>query len=62
MAVNLGTLQRFGSKVTRYYDVIMAVVVVLILALMIMPIPAELLDVLLASNLSISVLLLLLAM
>jgi type III secretion protein V len=62
MAGKLHSVQNLLSKGSRYYDVIMAVVVVLILALMILPIPPAVLDLLLAVNLSISVLLLMLSM
>ncbi len=55
-------LQTRLLSVTRYADVLLAVGVVLILSLMIMPIPPFLLDLLLAANLSISILLLVLAM
>lgn len=47
---------------TRYADVLLAVGVVMILSLMIVPIPPFLLDLLLATNLSLSILLLVLAM
>lgn len=47
---------------TRYSDVLLAVLVVLILSLMILPIPPWVLDLLLATNLSLSILLLVLSM
>ncbi len=47
---------------TRYADVLLAVGVVLILSLMILPIPPFLLDLLLAANLSLSILLLVISM
>lgn len=56
------TLQNRLLGLTRYSDVLLAVAVVLILSLMILPIPPLLLDVLLAANLSISMLLLVLSM
>ena len=62
MASALSYVQGALLKGTRYYDVIMAVVVVLILSMMIMPVPAWLLDVLIAINLSVSMLLLMLSM
>ena len=51
-------LQNRLLGVTRYADVLLAVAVVLILSLMILPIPPFLLDLLLAANLSLSILLL----
>lgn len=62
MAAALASLQTLLAKVSRYYDVLMAVVVVLILSLMILPVPPWLLDVLLAVNLAVSMLLLMLSM
>jgi type III secretion protein V len=47
---------------TRYADVLLAVGVVLILSMMILPIPPFVLDILLATNLSLSILLLVIAM
>jgi len=47
---------------TRYADVLLAVAVVLILSMMILPIPPFVLDLLLATNLSLSILLLVIAM
>lgn len=58
----LASVQNALTKGTKYYDVIMAVIVVLILSLMILPVPPWLLDILLAVNLSISMLLLMLSM
>lgn len=58
----IAALQNALAKSSRYYDVFMAVVVVLILSLMIMPVPPWLLDVLLAVNLAVSMLLLMLSM
>lgn len=58
----LASVQNALSKGSKYYDVIMAVIVVLILSLMILPVPPWLLDILLAVNLSISMLLLMLSM
>jgi len=62
MAAMLSSVQNVLSKGTKYYDIIMAVVVVMILSMMILPVPPWLLDVLLAVNLSISMLLLMLSM
>jgi type III secretion protein V len=62
MAASIASVQNALSKGTKYYDVIMAIVVVLILSLMILPVPPALLDVLLAVNLAISMLLLMLSM
>lgn len=58
----LASVQNALTKGTKYYDVIMAVVVVLILSMMILPVPPWLLDILLAVNLSVSMLLLMLSM
>ncbi|MBB5037718.1 type III secretion system export apparatus subunit SctV [Prosthecobacter dejongeii] len=58
----LASVQNALTKGSKYYDVIMAVIVVLILSLMILPVPPWLLDILLAVNLSISMLLLMLSM
>lgn len=62
MAASIASVQNALSKGSKYYDVLMAVVVVLILSLMILPVPPALLDVLLAVNLAISMLLLMLSM
>lgn len=62
MKANIIRLQNWMLGLTRYNDVVLAVVVVLILSLMILPIPPLLLDLLLATNLSISILLLVLSM
>lgn len=58
----LASVQNALAKGSKYYDIIMAVIVVLILSLMILPVPPWLLDILLAVNLSISMLLLMLSM
>lgn len=62
MAASIASVQNALSKSTKYYDVLMAVVVVLILSLMILPVPPAVLDLLLAVNLAISMLLLMLSM
>ncbi|PTY07840.1 EscV/YscV/HrcV family type III secretion system export apparatus protein [Opitutaceae bacterium EW11] len=62
MKAQVLTLQNRLLGMSRYSDVLLAVMVVLILSLMILPIPPLLLDLLLAANLSISVLLLILSM
>lgn len=56
------SLQNRLSALGRYNDVLLAVVVVMILSLMFLPIPPLLLDLLLATNLSASILLLILSM
>ena len=58
----LAKLQNALNKGSRYYDILLAVVVVLILSLMILPVPPAVLDILLAVNLGISLLLLMLSM
>lgn len=62
MNASIATLQNRLLGLTKYADVLLAVVVVLILSLMILPVPPWLLDLLLATNLSISILLLVLSM
>lgn len=62
MNAAFATIQNRLTALTRYNDVVLAVMVVLILALMFLPIPPLLLDLLLATNLSISILLLILSM
>ncbi len=61
MSVNLASLQRYIFKVTRYTDIILAGLVVAIISLMILPLPTPLVDALIATNLSIAVTLLMLA-
>jgi type III secretion protein V len=58
----LDRLQSYISKLTRYNDVLLAVLVFLIITLMVLPIDVWLLDTLLAVNLSLSVSLLMLSM
>jgi type III secretion protein V len=62
MNAAIATLQNRFLSLTRYNDVLLAVAVVMILSLMILPVPPLLLDILLATNLSISILLLVLSM
>jgi type III secretion protein V len=62
MKAHLVTLQNRLLGMARYTDVFLAVAVVLILSLMFLPIPPVLLDLLLATNLSLSILLLILSM
>ncbi len=62
MKARIIQLQNSLLGVTRYADVLLAIAVVLILSMMILPIPPFLLDLLLAINLSLSILLLVIAM
>lgn len=62
MSRALTSVQNAMNRGSKYYDVIMAVIVVLVLSLMIMPISPAVLDLLLAANLAISMLLLMLSM
>ena len=55
-------LQRAVAKYSRFNDVFLAVLVVAVIALMIMPVPPGVLDTLLALNLTISVVLLMMAL
>ena len=62
MKARIIQLQNSLLGVTRYADVLLAIAVVLILSMMILPIPPFLLDLLLATNLSLSILMLVIAM
>ncbi|MDR1665623.1 MAG: type III secretion system export apparatus subunit SctV [Puniceicoccales bacterium] len=55
-------IEKSVAKVSRFNDVFLAVVVVMVIALMIVPIPSHILDALLAVNLTVSVLLLMMAL
>ncbi len=59
--MDFADVQRYIFKITRYNDIILATLVVAIISLMILPIPTPIIDALIASNLSIAVLLLMIA-
>ncbi|MCS6857561.1 MAG: flagellar biosynthesis protein FlhA, partial [Sandaracinaceae bacterium] len=53
---------QIGEKLERYADVVLAAVVLLIVGMMVVPLPTILLDVLIAANISLGVLMLLVAL
>ncbi len=55
-------LNRLLGQVTRYNDVFLAFAVVMVISLMIIPVPTEVLDALIAVNLSLAILLLVTSM
>jgi type III secretion protein V len=57
--VRLSTLGRSGLNLARQGDLILAVLVVGVVAMMIIPLPTFLLDILITTNISMSVVLLL---
>lgn len=61
-AVGMSSIERMNSAMARYSDVLLAVVVVLIISLMIIRIPAGMLDVLLAINIAASATILLVSL
>ncbi|MCD8351848.1 MAG: type III secretion system export apparatus subunit SctV [Planctomycetaceae bacterium] len=58
----MGRFERAISAITRYNDITLVVLIISIIALMILPMPTYLVDMLLAVNLGISVIMLLMAM
>ncbi len=58
----VNTLQRVVTKYSRFNDIILAVLLVMIIALMIVPVPSYMVDALLALNLTISVVLLMMSL
>ncbi|MDR2396343.1 MAG: type III secretion system export apparatus subunit SctV [Puniceicoccales bacterium] len=58
----VGSIEKTVSKVSRFNDVLLAVLVVMIIALMIVPVPSYVLDGLIALNFTISIILLMMAL
>ena len=58
----VGSIEKTVSKCSRFNDVLLAVLVVMIISLMIVPVPSYVLDALLALNLTISIILLMMAL
>ncbi|MDR0755563.1 MAG: type III secretion system export apparatus subunit SctV [Puniceicoccales bacterium] len=58
----IGSIEKTVSKVSRFNDVLLAVLVVMIIALMIVPVPSYILDGLIALNFTISIVLLMMAL
>ncbi|MDR0647353.1 MAG: type III secretion system export apparatus subunit SctV [Puniceicoccales bacterium] len=58
----VGSIEKTVAKVSRFNDVLLAVLVVMIIALMIVPVPSYILDGLIALNFTISIILLMMAL